>query len=141
MNDRRCVNGMPLKRGRLASLKTSSAIHAWPVPTNRSAAGPPYGCMIGGRSSLHELALASDARIVVATELDIFRTSDEASAGTEASPGSAGGRGAAEPTPDALERAESADPSADASARTRSARGPPPFLHAVIPTSSARSSW
>jgi hypothetical protein len=97
--------------------------------------------MIGGRSSLHELALASDVRIVVARELDILRVSDVASAGTEASPGSAAGRGAAEPNADALERAESVAPLADASTRARSARGSPPFLHAVIPTSSARRSW
>jgi hypothetical protein len=96
--------------------------------------------MIGGRRSLHEPALASDARIVVVMELDILRTSDDPSIGTEASTGGVDGRGAAEPKPDVLERAERADALADAPARVRSALGSR-VLHAIIPTSSVRSSW
>ena len=84
-NERRWVNGMPLKRGWLASLNTSSAIDAGPVPANRSAAGPPYGCMMGGRRSLHEFVLASGARIVVEPAFDNLCASDEASVSAEAS--------------------------------------------------------
>jgi hypothetical protein len=96
--------------------------------------------MMGARRSLHELELASGARIVVVMDFDILRTSDGASCGTAASTSGADGRGAAEESePDAP--AAKMDSLADASARERSALGPPRALHAVIPTISARSTW
>jgi hypothetical protein len=97
--------------------------------------------MIGARRSLHELELASGARMVVVMDFDILRTSDGPSRGTAASTSGAGARGAAEESKlDALEPAARMD-SLAASARERSALGPPRALHAVIPTISARSTW
>jgi hypothetical protein len=62
--------------------------------------------MIGGRRSLHDVELASGARIVVALERDIFGASSGASAGTDPSTGGADERAASEePESDALERA------------------------------------
>jgi hypothetical protein len=97
---------------------------------------------MGARRSLHELELASGARMVVVMDFDILRTSDGPSRGTAASTSGAGARGIAEESkPDALEPAARIDSLADASARERSALGPPRALHAVIPTISAESAW
>src|SRR5689334_17635443 len=89
--------------------------------------------MIGGRRSLHELALASAARMVVAPDLDILRASDEASVGAEASSDGERASAAAELEPCGVERAPASDPVVDASARRRSGRESLGILHAVIP--------
>jgi hypothetical protein len=96
--------------------------------------------MIGGLRSLHELELASAARMVVAVDFDILFASGGPSTGAEASTNGTEGCGdGMEPKTDALERVAAIDPSPDAS--PRSAPRPPRVVHAVVPTSIARTIW
>jgi hypothetical protein len=96
--------------------------------------------MIGGLRSLHELELASGARMVVVVDFDIRSASRGPSTGTDASTGGVAELGgAAEPNSDALDRAVRPDPLADASAIDRSAPRPSRDLHAVVPTNTATS--
>lgn len=87
---------------------------------------------MGGRRSLHELELASGARIVVAVDFDILGASDDPSTGADASTGGAEERAPAEPKADAADRTEEASAAA-ASPFERSARESPRILHAVKP--------